>query len=326
LLSVPIGALVAVQFFSPPGAPINVGAAADRGLQFVGLSLSPEHTRPMGTFSSGAGQNQFAASAFALLLALLIAPARARGVGRLVLLLAAGGVATCLALSGSRGAMLHCALIAAIGMGLGLLGKGGSAKLRSLALPLALAGLFAVLYPIVFREGFQAFNNRWDAAAQAEQGVGGVLGRALYDFVDFTNRIGTTPVLGYGLGMGGNAAATLDVRAEGQRTAGALAETDWARHIVDLGPMFGPGYILLRIALTVWLALVVLKAARRGVGPLPLALFAYVGYVLLLGQVTGQGAINGYAWLFVGFTLAAADARAAPPVSSRGRRARRSPS
>src|SRR5262245_8792220 len=50
LLSVPIGALVAVQFFSPPGAPINVGAAADRGLQFVGLSLSPEHTRPMGTF------------------------------------------------------------------------------------------------------------------------------------------------------------------------------------------------------------------------------------------------------------------------------------
>ncbi len=320
LLAVPIGALVALQFFSPPGSPINVGTAEDRALQFVGLGLTGERTRPMGTFSSGAAQNQFTASAFALLLGLLIARSGTRGIGRVPLLLASGGVATCVALGGSRGAMLHCALIMLIGMGLGMLGKGGAVKLRSLALPLAIAVLFAVLYPIVFRQGYEAFTARWDAAAQAEQRSGGVIYRALYDFVDFTNLVGTTPALGYGLGMGGNAAVTLNVRAEGQRTAGALAETDWARHIVDLGPVFGPGYILLRIALTVWLGLVVLKAVRRGVGPLPALLFAYVGYVLLLGQMTGQGAINGYAWLFLGFTLAAAAARAAPPVVSRRRR------
>jgi hypothetical protein len=322
LLTVPVGALVALQFFSPPGAPINVGTADDSALQFVGLGLTGDRTRPMGTFSSGAGQNQFVASAFALLLASLMAAPGSRGVRRWVLLLAAGGIATCLAFGGSRGAVLHCALIAALGMGLGTLGKSGAAKLRALALPLSLATVFAVLYPVVFREGFEAFSMRWQAAAQAEQSVGGVVGRAFYDFVDFSRLLGTTPVLGVGLGMGGNAAATLAVRAEGQRTAGALAETDWARHVVDLGPAFGVGYIVLRIALTAWLALVVLKAARRGVSPLPLTLFGYVSHLLLIGQMTGQGAINGYAWLFVGFTLAAAAARAAPPVPSRSRRAR----
>jgi hypothetical protein len=40
-------------------------------------------------------------------------------------------------------------------------------------------------------------------------------------------------------------------------------------------------------------------------------LYAYVVLTLLNGQITGQGAINGYAWLFAGLTVAAAAARPA---------------
>ena len=307
LLSVPIAVLVTAQFFASPDAPINVGFASESAMRFVGLGLTGDHTRPMGTFSSGAGQIQFVASAFALLLGLVIAPARRRGVSVWVLLLAAAGVATCLALGGSRATLLHCGLIVIIGMGLAVVGRSTALKLRSVLLPLALAWLFAVLYPVVYPEGFAAFAARWDVAATAENKTfqGGVFGRALYGFVDFTRLWERTPVLGYGLGLGGNASTTLGVKIDGIDPV-SLAETDWARHIVDLGPVFGTGYIVFRIVLVLWLGVLVLKATRRGAGPLPLLLFAYAGYVLLLGQITGQGAVNAYAWLFTGLCIAAA--------------------
>ena len=307
LLSVPIAVLVTAQFFASPDAPINVGLASESALRFVGLGVNGDHTRPMGTFSSGAGQIQFVASAFALLLGLVIAPARRRGVALWVLLLAAAGVATCLALGGSRATLLQCGLIAIIGMGLAVLGRGTSLKFRSVLLPLAVAWLFAVLYPVVYPEGFATFAARWDVAAAAENKTfqGGVFGRALYGFVDFTRLWDRTPMLGYGLGLGGNASTTLGVKIAGSDPV-SLAETDWARHIVDLGPVFGTGYIAFRIVLVLWLGMLVLKATRRGAGPLPLLLFAYAGYVLLLGQITGQGAVNAYAWLFTGLCIAAA--------------------
>ncbi len=315
LLSVPIAVLVTAQFFAPLDAPINVGFAKESALRFLGLGLTGEHTRPMGTFSSGAGQIQFVASTFAMLLGLAIASTRKRGTAWWLLLVGAGSVATCVALGGSRAALLHCGLIAIVGMGLSVIGPGMALKLRSVVLPLALAGLFAVLYPVVFPEGFAAFTARWDAAAIAESKTfeGGLLERALTGFVDFTRLWDRAPVLGYGLGLGGNASTTLGIKIDGSDPL-SLAETDWARHIVDLGPVFGTGYIAFRVVLTLWLGMLVLRATRRGAGPLPLLLYAYTGYVLLLGQVTGQGAINAYAWLFMGLCIAAASAaqRTAP--------------
>jgi len=308
LLSVPMAVLVTAQFAAPPNAAINVGTGSDRALQFVGLVQTAEHTRPMGTFSSQQGQVQFVASGVALFFALIFLPARNRPVGRWVLVLAAGGLATLLALSGSRTTVLHCGLIAVAGMALVLVGRGAALKFRSLALPIALAAAFAVLYPIVFQEGFEAFSQRWETAAKTENKIfqGGVYGRALYGFVDFMRLFGETPVLGYGVGLGGNASTTLGVDINGVDPL-ALAETDWARHILELGSIFGSAYIVLRIVLAAWLGVLVLRATRRGSGALPLLLYAYVSYLLLLGQITGQGAVNGYAWLFMGFCIAAAN-------------------
>src|SRR5262249_26182302 len=155
----------------------------------------------------------FVASAFALWLALLITPAKRRPVRWWLLLPAGAGLATCLAMSGSRATVLQTALVAVAALGLGLIGRGSALRVRSIALPGLLAVAAFVLFPIVFSEATDAFAARWASAGQAENAVfqGGIFGRALYGFVDFTRLLGQTPLLGYGLGIGGNASTTLGV-------------------------------------------------------------------------------------------------------------------
>ena len=303
-LSLPIAVLVAVQFFSPIGSPINVGIAAEKELQFAGLGLDAERVRASGPFTSGVGLQQFVATALAFVLAFAIRPA-GRTLGPAAMLVFAAATLSCVALSGSRGTLLQCLLVGGGALAYGFVGRGAGTKARALLVPLGLAGLAAVLYPVVFPEGFEAFTHRWDSAAVVESGFqGGVFGRALFGFVDFLRLFGDVPVLGYGLGYGGNASILMHAKVDGVEP-GLLAETDFARHMVDLGPVFGLAYIAWRIALALWLARAVIGATRRVPDPLPMMLFAYAGYVLVLGQLTGHGSINVYGWLFTGLCLAA---------------------
>ena len=305
-LAVPIGALVMAQFFSPPGAVINVGNAAEEELQFRGLGLNAERTRPMGTFSSGAGQQQFTATACAIALAFFIAPRHIRQPSFVLLALGAGGVLTAAALSGSRGTVLQCGLSLLFALALGALGRGAAVKGRALAWPVALALASLLLYPVVFPEGFAAFTERWTVADAAESKgfEWGVFGRAAFGLIDFLRLTSEVPLLGYGLGYGGNASITLGASIDGVKP-GFLAETDFARHMVDLGPLFGMGYIVFRLVLAAWLTAMVLRATRQSADPLPMLLLSYVAYVVVMGQITGQGAINLYGWLFAGLLIAA---------------------
>jgi hypothetical protein len=311
-LAVPIGLLVAAQFFSPPGAAINVGTAADEDLQFRGLTATAERTRPMGPFASGAGQQQFAATACAIVLLAFLTPRRLPQPPLWLLGAGAAGVLTALALSGSRGTVLQAGLCLAFAVLLGLLGRGAALKTRALLWPLALAILSLALYPLVFPEGFAAFVERWTVADAAESRhfEWGVFGRAAYGLVDFLRLIGDVPLLGWGLGYGGNASITLDAVIDGVRP-GQLAETDFARHMVDIGPLAGLAYIAFRLLLAGWLAVQVLRTLKLSDDPAPMLLFSYAAYVLTLGQITGQGAINVYGWLFTGLLIAAC--RHAPP-------------
>ncbi|MBY0468999.1 MAG: hypothetical protein K2Q07_08495, partial [Burkholderiaceae bacterium] len=87
------------------------------------------------------------------------------------------------------------------------------------------------------------------------------------------------------------------------------------------GPAFGVCYIAFRLGLVVWLLRLVLQATRRVPDPLPMLLFAFASYVLLLGQLTGHGTINVYGWLFTGLCIAASREALAsikvPPVARR---------
>lgn len=307
LLTLPVSVLVTAQFFSPPGAPINVGVAEDREFQFVGLVQTAERTRPMGPFSSGAGQIQFVGTAFAVLLAMLISRPPVRKASTIAVAAGLVGTMTCLAFSGSRGTIAQCIVSGLFALGLGLLGSGGGTRAKAVVLPLLICFAALTLYPIVFPEGFAAITERVSHAHASETQGGfslGILGRAFYGMIDFVYVIERVPLLGYGLGYGGNASNTLRATIDGVRPA-LLAETDFARHMVDLGPFFGVAYISFRVILVIWMAARVLRVSRQSSDPMPMLLLSYVAVTVGFGQITGQGAINAYGWLFAGLLLAA---------------------
>jgi len=303
LLAVPIGLLVLAQFASPPNAPINVGVAEEQALQFKSVGITIDRIRTTGTFTSPAGQQQFIASAFALLLAMLLLPRKQSGV--VFFAVTAWGVLTCLALSGSRGAMLHCAIVGLAAISVALVSKNAALKAKAVFLPAALVVAAVILYPIVFPDGFATFMTRWNAAAGSEGGDGGILIRAALGMVDFVRFIGDVPVLGYGIGYGGNASIILNAEVDGIKP-GWLVEADLSRQMVDLGPIFGLGYIAFRMAFVVWLGIAAMRATRRSADPLPVMLYAFAGVTIFAGQITGNGSINAYAWLFAGLCMAAA--------------------
>ncbi len=69
--------------------------------------------------------------------------------------------------------------------------------------------------------------------------------------------------------------------------------------------MFGVLYVAYRFWLTGWIIVNSVHASRRSHNPLPFILISYEALTLSYGQMTMQGTINGYGWLFAGFCIAA---------------------
>ncbi len=316
ILAVPTAVLVFLQFISPLDSPINVGFGT-AGMQFRGLTVDPVHTRTMGFFTSDVGQKGFTVSALAMALALWLAPAKARFVKYWMLIPATAAVLSCLAVSGSRGAMLHSGIVMIAAMASAAVVRGGGVSARAVIWPTVLGVVAVALYPVLFPEGYSSFMGRWNAAAIVETRYSslGIIARALYGFVDFFSLLGDSPILGYGLGLAGNASITLGIEIPGFT---GWAETDWARHVVDLGPFLGILFIVYRIAFVTWLGLRCLSGARRAGEPMAILLFAFVGIDLLYGQISGHGSVNGYVWLFTGFCLAAIAPRPVAAAASDG--------
>jgi len=297
--------LVVVQFYSPIGSPINVGRSDDPMFQFRGLGLNELHTRPMGFFTSDAGQRQLVVSGLALVIAgwsRVFSRGKTLGI---LLPAATTAVLVCLAFSGSRGAVLSSGLVVIAALVAVLRGGQDAGRGRVFFVLTAILLLAAIIGPLFLGDGLAAFFERWNGAQQfeSEQFSGGIFGRALYGFIDFVRLLTVTDLMGFGIGMGGNAAG-LSAAKSGGTELPFYAETDWARHIVDLGPIVGLVFMVFRIGLVVAVARRVMASASV----LATLLLGYLGYELLAGQITGQGTINGFVWLFTGFTLAAANA------------------
>jgi len=307
LLAIPIAALVVLQFRAPVNAPINVGFAAIEAQQFHGNAIDMNHTRPMGTFTSDVGQKEFVVTGLAMLMALWIAPAARRYLKLWQMAVLTAALLTCLALSGSRGAMLASGMVVIAAVATAAVMRGSDFSARTIVVPTLIVILAVALYPILFPEGYSTFMRRWSEAEAVETQVfaGGIFGRALYAFYDFFGFLKNTPLAGYGLGLAGNAGLILGVAIPG---FSGWAEADWSRHIVDLGPLVGMVFIAYRIALVVWVGRICVAGARASGSQLPILLFASCAYDLLTGQITGHGTVNGYTWLFTGLTIVAATA------------------
>ncbi len=298
--------LMFLQFHSPADSVINRGAAEDESLQFKSFDLINGLIRPSGFFTTNLGVVNLETAALAVLLGVMFTTPARRRIKLPLLLLTAAAVATCLAFSGARGAFAAAALVLMSALVAGLLVRDAGTRLRAILIPTILLVGGAVLYPILFPDAFNAIVDRATAAADpGESGVGlyGFIRRGLYAAVDFMNLTGRAPILGYGLGLGGNGRSFLGQSGE-DLLQGAYAESDWARHIVDLGPIVGVLFIIYRVALTIALIRRTVQAGFRGRDPLPLLLFGYVGIGVFFGQLTGHGTVGGFLWLYLGVTLA----------------------
>ena len=315
--------LVFLQFHAPSGAVINRGIAEDERLQFQSFAYTGGLVRPSGTFTSTVGVTELVSSSFALLLALWLTPTGRRGLSAPLLLAGTAATAICLALSGSRAAFVHCGIVMLSALALGLATRERAVRVRAMYLPLALAAGIAVLYPLLFPDALSAMLSRVSEAHAAESqfSSAGIFGRAAYETIDFMSFMADAPLMGYGLGLGGNGRSYFTFTDAGF-LARIGAESDWSRHIVDLGPVVGVLFILYRIAFTLNVFGLAWTATRRAGSPLPLLLFGYVGIGLFYGQLTGHGTVGGFLWLFLGLCLASCKIApvSAPPAAPVGPR------
>jgi hypothetical protein len=310
---IPMAALVVAQVGQPATSPLNAGSGEGPDAAYTVHTTTQGIVRPAGTFTSDLGLTAFVASSLAMAVAFWVLPARSRPIGRPLLAASTASLMVILGLSGSRGNVLWSGLVMA-GAFVGLFLVAPRMHQRATALIIVVVACGVTFLPVLFPGPTQAFIGRWAEAGEMESaafggGQGGLLARVGYELVGFLRLIGRTPPLGYGLGTAGNAAWQSGLRDElvqfnNQDEANA-AETDWGRNVLELGPSLGFAFILFRAAFAVRLTFGALAATRRSGNPFPWLLCMYVGASVFWGQITGNGTLNGFAWVFVGLCMAA---------------------
>jgi hypothetical protein len=289
IFAVPMAVLSFIQWRSPVNSYINKGFGDSEIFTVVGGVV-----RATGTFSFTAGFVCFTCSVIACLAAYFFARSRS------LPLLAAGLAAavTCQAASGSRTAY--------VGAGVTCLAVVLSevvrpiAKQRPLVYLATIGGplVFCVAMAVIFPDAIAMMLARQEAAAHVEDPMVRFLGNLLDGF-QVLEQAGP---LGLGVGFGTNGGALL--RGSGVQHF-TLAEVEFSRVIQECGMIMGMGYMLLRWGLCLWLLTRAVRCIRQHDDSVPLMLLSFTAPLLIIGQITMQGSINGYGWFFTGLTLAA---------------------
>lgn len=306
ILAAPI---VLWQFWSPMDSVINMGGRLDELAKFKNLGAALGFVRPTGFFSSTMGQSQFIISLFAILLTLWLLPSEQRNLSRLTLWGATIAALSMLALSGSRTSFIFVGIVLVGAFYFILITWNKEFFLRGIVIPSALLITFLIGFPLAFPMAFEVFTERWTGAALSESSVFeyGTLGRIFYNFYGFAHYLADTPLVGYLLGISGNATAQLNWVERPEASYywtgyGNWGEQAWERHIIELGPLVGLLFITFRVWLLLWLARKVFHAAQRNSNPWALLLFMSISSIILTGHL-GHGTTIGYIWIFFGLVL-----------------------
>lgn len=297
LMAVAMTVLMIIQFKSPIESWINRGIGQDEGGQIYGAA---GHIRPPGFFTFITGPMVFFPLATAFFLHALT---KGRQNWWRALLLVASGLAIAIALpvSISRGTMIGTLLVLAVYLvALPRIGLLNTSSIRFAAMGLIL--VTALSFLPIFKEARDAFMDRWDTAAAEVEGnaVGSLVSRVTIVVSQSFSTMEHTPTFGYGIGVGTNAGAAMLAG----KTGFLLAEDEWGRVIMELGPLLGLLYILFRLFLVFYLCALSVRALWQQKDILPLLIFSASAYVILLNQ-WGQPTQLGFAIIGGGLLLAA---------------------
>ncbi len=293
VMSVPILALMWMQFASPPGAWVNRAVAGTVGGQLRGAM---GHIRPPGPFSFVSGVVVY----FALVASFALHGWLERGsYSRALVWMTTLVIVLAVPISVSRSLLFAVLVVGAFGL------AAAARDFRRLPVYLGpiVAGL-AVLALMSDTVVVQTYRTRWEESM--EGGGGGfnknVLERMGDEFVQPFEIAGTAPLLGHGIGMGTVAGARMIT---GKYTF-LLAESELARIVLELGPILGFAFIGWRLWLAVMLVALSWQSVRKDGNALPWLLTGACFLNVLDGQ-WGPSTNLGFAVFVAGLALAAAN-------------------
>jgi hypothetical protein len=300
VLLLPMALLAVKQFQAGTNSVWNVGAGGEVGGQ---LFAAQGRVRASGTFSFATGLASYLALATAFLLYDLLG---SRRYPRWLTFSAVPALALTLIISGSRTAVISVLIVCVAGI---VAGVRRPAQIRA-AFQLILLAIVTVIAlswgTRIYHEGMEVQRERFESGGGVRTGI---VMRFAEDFVAAGNAAFTSPLLGYGLGVGTNVGAKV---LSGRRQF-ALGEGEWQRVILEGGAVLGGAYILLRIAILLVVAGRAFMAYREGI-ILPLLLIGAGGLDLATAQF-GQPTTLGFAVFTAGLALAAAQSdRSTIPV------------
>ena len=288
-------ALIVFQFYQPQSAWIN---RAPGGMEGGGFSGALGRFRPPGTFSFIVGIVWFYTFATAFLIAGLT---QHHKYSKFLLILSAMAICLSIPISISRSLILSVGLTVFIGLGILALQRNMMMRFLRIASVLCI-GLVIVSSLPFFEEARDAFGQRWKESTRESQGgvQTMIVWRIANEFLGPFMQLEKMPVIGAGIGAGTMVGAQY---LTGRRKF-YLGEGDWFRIMEESGLIVGTAFILWRLALTIKLAKLSLKALRFTGNGLAILIFSATAFNLLVGQL-GQATINGFTILGVGLTIAA---------------------
>ena len=243
-VSIPMTALVVMQFYSPQTAWVNMGVGGEGSAGFAGAL---GYSRPPGTFSFTSGYVCFQALVGGYLLYFLIdnnsLPKDLR-IEKYALYMMLACYLISIPTSISRSHFFQTAVL------LFFLSFAAMRKNSLKAKFLKLMAISAVVIMILLSFGIggeqiEAFTERFTTANEAEGGMEGVVGDRyagglLSAFTDFS-----IPPLGYGIGLGTNVGAKL--MGGDMYSFGFNGENEWTRIVGECGYMVGWIIIFIRL-------------------------------------------------------------------------------
>ncbi len=294
LAMIPMALLMVLQFRAAPDSFINRTVGLGEGEQ---ITAGGGKIRPPGTFSFVSGTIFFTATATAFLLDAALSRVKRNS---WVLFGSGFAVLVALVVSGSRSAVASVLLVVLSLLVILLFRPEAINKFGRNLLMVVVAGIIISRLPI-FKEGLGILSDRFTQSAEAADTTVtmGIVSRIAWGFTEgfqFFNRL---PLGGYGLGIGTNAGAKFLTG----NSEFLLAEGEWARILLESGPILGIAFLLWRTILTARLGYLSFLALRRS-EILPLFLFSAGFVALLIGQF-GQPTSLGFAVVLCGLCLAA---------------------
>jgi hypothetical protein len=293
LFAIPISVLCYIQFKSPADAWINKTYTGEASICTVDW-----HTvRPALTFSFPSATPIFVGFIASMVVALWLLPNNQRPLSNKVFLLSCIALLVLTAFNGNRTLwfnLIFCLIAGLVAASQLALSKRSLRSLISLTVACVAGGIFMNFF---CADGVNLIATKYNRSEGTESDTVGA--RILCNFVEIAGAVDTTPMYGWGIGVGSGGGSIL---ATGQR-AFTMGETEWLRNYQECG-LLGLVFIILRGTLAFVVAKDAWAAVKRTKNPFPLTLCAMAVPLLVIGSVTIASTINALGWFITGVQIA----------------------